>query len=80
MLHFHYVENGEGILGLCKCETIHVLMKFNTKEKRRRSKIFEAELIFELGDKVVDLRKRWSNDEDVVHVDENVERACSGVI
>ena len=34
--------------------------------------------IFEGGDKVVDLRVRWSNDKDVIHIDANVEG--SGVL
>ena len=58
VLHIQHLENGESVLGLCKCETISVLLKFNPKETRRRSKIFETEVMFEGGNEVVNLRGR----------------------
>ena len=80
MFHFQHVENGESILGLCKCETISVLLKFNTKETRRESRIFEMKVMFEGGNEVLNLRRRWSNDENVIYINENVERTISCVI
>ena len=80
VFHFQHLENGESILGLCKSETIPVLLKFNPKETRRGSKIFETEVMFERGNEVVNLRGRWSNDENVIDVNEKVERTTSSVI
>ena len=67
-------------IGFVKCETIPVLLKFNPKETRRWSKIFETKVMFEGGNEVVNLRRRWSNDEDVIYVNEMVERTSNNVI
>ena len=80
MFHFQHLENGESILGLCKCETIPVLLKFNPKEMIRGSKVFETEVMFERGNEIVNLRGRWSNDKNGIGVNEKVERTSSSVI
>ena len=74
------MENGDGILDLCKYEAIPMFLKFNTKKSRSWAKIFESEMIFEKGDKMMYLREGWSNDENAIHIDENVERSCKSVI
>ena len=80
MLHFQHVENRDGILGMCEEEAILMLPKFNTKKSRCWAKIFEFEMVFERGDKVMYLGERWTNDENVIHVDEKIERSSERII
>ena len=59
---------------------IPMFLKLNTKKSRHWAKIFESEMIFERGDKMMYLREGWFNGENVIHIDENVERSCKSVI
>ena len=63
-----------------KSETISVFLKLNYEESRCGSEIFETEVMFERGNESVDLRGRWTNDENVININEKVERTRGSVI
>ena len=65
---------------MCKGETIPVFLKFNPKESRHGSEIFEMKVMCERGNESVNLRGRWANEEDIINVNEKIKRASSGVI
>ena len=65
---------------MCKGEAIAVFLKFNSKESRRGSEVFEAVVLFERGNEGMNLRGRWSKDEDIINIDEKVKRARGGVV
>ena len=56
MFHLQHFENRECILSLCKGEAIAIFLKFNAEEFRRRSEVLESEVLFERGNKSMDLR------------------------
>ena len=55
-------------------------MKFNSEEARRGSEFFEMEVLFERSNEGMNLRGRWSKDENVINVDEKVKRTRGGVV
>ena len=68
------------MLSLGKGETISVFLKFNSKELRCGSEIFETEVVFERGYEGVDLRERWNNEENVININEKIERTRGSII
>ena len=80
MFHFQQFEDIEGIVSLSKCETVSVFLKFNSEESRGGSEVFEAEMVFKGGNEGVDLRERGTKDENVIDINEKVERTGSGIV
>ena len=61
-------------------EAVPMLLKFDAKEARCGSKVFETEMLVERCNEVVNLRGGWSNDENVIDVNEKIERASFSII
>ena len=54
-----------------------MLVEFNPKEARGRTKIFNPKMSLKGGDELVDWGDRCSKNEDVVYIYKNIERSCS---
>ena len=80
LFHFKHSKDRESIVCLGDGEAIPMLLKFNSKEARRRSKVFETEMLVERCNEVVNLIGGWSDEENVIDVNEKVERTSSSII
>ena len=80
VFHFQQFENRESILSLSKCETVSVFLKFNSEESRGEFEVFETEMVFKGGNEGVDLRERGTKDENVIDINEKVERTGCSII
>ena len=80
LFHFKHSKDRESIVCLGEGEAIPILLKFNSKEARRGSKVFEMNVLVERCNEVVNLRGGWSDDENVIDVNEKVERNTSSIM
>ena len=76
----HHSKDRESVVCLGKGEAVLMLLKFNSKKVRRGSKIFEPEMLVERCNEVVNLRGGCSDDENVIDVNEKVERTSGSII
>ena len=60
-------------------EAVSMLLKFDSKEARRGSKIFEPKMLMKRGNEVVDFRGGRSDDENVIDVNEKIERSSGSI-
>ena len=80
LFHFKHSKDGESVVCLGEGEAVPMLLKFNSKEARRGSKIFEPEMLVERCNEFVNLRGGWSDDENVIDVNEKVEQTSGSII
>ena len=79
LLYFKHLKDRESVVLLGEGEAVTMLLKFNSKEARRGSEIFEPEMSMKRGNEVVDFRGGRADDENVIDVNENVERASGSI-
>ena len=79
LLHFKHLKDRESVVCLGEGEAVPMLLKFDSKEARRGSEIFELEMLMKIGNEVVDLRGGRSDDENVIDVNEKIERASGSI-
>ena len=79
LLHFKHLKDRESVVFLGEGEAVSMLLKFDSKEARRGSKIFELKILMKRGNEVVDFRGGRSDDENVIDVNEKIERSSGSI-
>ena len=79
LLYFKHLKDRESVVLLGEGEAVTMLLKFDSKEARRGSEIFEPEMLMKRGNEVVDLRGGRSDDENVIDANEKIEWASGSI-